>query len=477
MGIGAWVCRWTLRRPQRASASADLDPVITPKQTFQTTDTLAPPRRGFLAALGPGLLFAGAAVGVSHLVQSTRAGAAFGLSMLAVVILANAMKFPAFRFGPHYAAATGESLVEGYRRQGRWVLVAFALLTLATMFTVTAVVTVTTAGVTIAVLGLGALLEATVGTANGPAAVSALLLTLSAVLLAVGGYVWLDRFIKVVMPILVVATIAATVLTLGRIEWGQAQWFPTAAMLDTAGLLFMVALIGWMPSAVDISVWSSLWTLARARHQGRRPDLPSVLREFDAGYLGTTLLALMFVLLGTGLMFGQGLSFADGAAPFAAQVVDLYAVSLGEWSRPVIGGAALLVMLSTTVTVVDAFPRVVAAVIAQFRNPRGGDAAAAVSGEGDRRIYRWSFLLLCGGALVILVWGMRSFTALVDLATTLSFVTAPVLSFINHRAVFGPAVPPPLRPSRAMGVWSGVSIALQGAFALLFLWIRFGPGA
>ena len=28
--------------------------------------------------LGPGLLFAGAAIGVSHLVQSTRAGADFG---------------------------------------------------------------------------------------------------------------------------------------------------------------------------------------------------------------------------------------------------------------------------------------------------------------------------------------------------------------------------------------------------------------
>ena len=33
-----------------------------------------------LKSLGPGLLFAGAAIGVSHLVQSTRAGADFGFS-------------------------------------------------------------------------------------------------------------------------------------------------------------------------------------------------------------------------------------------------------------------------------------------------------------------------------------------------------------------------------------------------------------
>ena len=32
----------------------------------------------FLKKLGPGILFAGAAIGVSHLVQSTKAGADFG---------------------------------------------------------------------------------------------------------------------------------------------------------------------------------------------------------------------------------------------------------------------------------------------------------------------------------------------------------------------------------------------------------------
>ena len=32
-------------------------------------------RRGVVAALGPGIIYAGAAIGVSHLVQSTRAGA------------------------------------------------------------------------------------------------------------------------------------------------------------------------------------------------------------------------------------------------------------------------------------------------------------------------------------------------------------------------------------------------------------------
>lgn len=51
-------------------------------------------------ALGPGLVWAGAAIGVSHLVQSTRAGASFGLGLIGVVVFANIYKYPAFSFGP-----------------------------------------------------------------------------------------------------------------------------------------------------------------------------------------------------------------------------------------------------------------------------------------------------------------------------------------------------------------------------------------
>ena len=65
--------------------------------------------RGRWKALGPGLLMAGAAIGVSHLVQSTRAGAVYGFGLLGLVLLANLAKYPAFRFGPAYAAATGTS--------------------------------------------------------------------------------------------------------------------------------------------------------------------------------------------------------------------------------------------------------------------------------------------------------------------------------------------------------------------------------
>ena len=53
-----------------------------------------------LKTLGPGLLFAGAAIGVSHLVQSTRAGAEFGFGFIWALLLINVVKYPFFQFGP-----------------------------------------------------------------------------------------------------------------------------------------------------------------------------------------------------------------------------------------------------------------------------------------------------------------------------------------------------------------------------------------
>ncbi|MDC1196151.1 divalent metal cation transporter, partial [Crocinitomicaceae bacterium] len=69
--------------------------------------------KNFLKTLGPGILFASTAIGVSHLVQSTRAGANFGFALVPFILAANIFKYPFFEFGSRYANATGESLIDG----------------------------------------------------------------------------------------------------------------------------------------------------------------------------------------------------------------------------------------------------------------------------------------------------------------------------------------------------------------------------
>ena len=54
----------------------------------------------FWRSFGPGLMWAGAAIGVSHLVQSTRAGAVAGFGLAGTILLALILKYPFFEFGP-----------------------------------------------------------------------------------------------------------------------------------------------------------------------------------------------------------------------------------------------------------------------------------------------------------------------------------------------------------------------------------------
>lgn len=425
--------------------------------------------RTFLKALGPGLLWAGAAVGVSHLVQSTRAGASFGLGLVVVVLAANFFKYPAFQFGPRYAAATGTSLLEGYRRQGRWALVLYAVLTTGTMFTVQAVVTLVTAALFAALLGWSAPFLGLPPTFW----LAVFLLGLCAGLLLVGRYRWLDRLNKVVVLVLTLTTVAATLLVLPKVPWSSIPLLPEAsAFTDPRSIAFVVALVGWMPSAFDISIWHSLWTLARREQTGHAPTVSEAVLDFDIGYIGTVLLALCFVVLGAGVMYGSGEAFDDRAAAFAQQVIALYTRNLGAWAAPLIGLAAGTVMFSTTLTVADGFPRALSGLAARFRGPeRPGEAT--VRG----RAYWGALLVLAGGSLAIIGYALRggaAFKALVDLATSLSFLTAPALAWLNHRAIHAPEVPAELRPSRALSAWSVSGIVFSAGFAAWYLKVLAG---
>lgn len=408
----------------------------------------------FWRSLGPGLIFAAAAVGVSHLVQSTRAGAGWGLALGGLILLANLAKYPAFRFGPHYAASTGTSLLDGYRRQGRWVLVIYALMTLGTMFSVQAGVTVVTAG----------LAKAAFGVPGSPVAISAVLLALCAVLLAVGKYHLLDRVVKVLVAVFTVSTVVATALVLPRIDFGAASFWLAPEQLDTKTLMFIAALVGWMPSAIDVAVWNSLWTLAKAADSGHRPTVSDAMVDFHIGYFGTAALAVCFMLLGAGVMHGQQVEFQETAGGFAAQVLSLYAQTLGEWSRPLIGVCAFAVMFSTTLAVLDGFPRAITTLVDRFQR----DEVPGEEGGVERRPTYWGTMVLqAAGATLILAVFLKSLPGLIDIATTLSFLTAPVLAFFNHRAMR--FVLPEDRPApwlQALSVVGGVGLT---AFAVYYV--------
>lgn len=421
---------------------------------------------GWLRQLGPGLLFAGMAIGTSHLVQSTRAGAVFGLGLAGVILLANIAKYPAYRFGAQYAASTGETLITGYRRIGLLpLLFLMAVFIFAHGFAVAAI-GVVTAGMFKAVLGVELPLLATIGVVLGACAV----------FLGFGRYKLLESVNRLFMGILALSTLVATVLVLPNVDWSL---YPESAPpFDLAAFLFVVALAGWMPTPIEASVFSSLWTLARKQSAGdaARVDEPArdaavsgAVADFNVGYIGTTILALCFMLLGAGVMHSSGVVPEDSAPGFAAQLVALYSSTLGAWSAPIVGIAAFTVMFTTSLTVLDGLTR---ALVVSFATLRGRPEADVQAGAGSG--YILVLIALCIGALLLVAFFMQGFRSFIDLVTSIAFLTAPVFAWLNHRSMTLPHVPEAHRPHGRMLVWSYASIAVLGAFALVYLWLLVG---
>ncbi|MFT7522099.1 MAG: Mn2+/Fe2+ NRAMP family transporter [Kiritimatiellia bacterium] len=415
---------------------------------------MADRKTNLLHALGPGLLWAGTAIGVSHLVQSTRAGAGFGLALMWLVVMANFFKYPGFEAGPRYASATGTSLLEGYRRLGTWALVLFISLTVSTMFTVLAAVTLVTAGMASLLIAGG-----------NPVWWSAGLLGLAAVMLAVGRYKMLDLFMKVMMVILTVSTLATMVMILPTVDVSRLTLWPPVPNVDGPTLIFLCALAGWMPSALDIAVWQSLWGIEKARTDGRPMTVRGALFDFNVGYIGTAVLACVFIFLGAAVLHGSGHTLPNKAPAFAKMLVDVYVSGLGEWARPVILIAVFSTMVSTTLSVTDGFPRALEGAVRRFRSPE--------SGPEDRSALYWGAMAICiAGAMGLIVWTVwygGSMKTLIDLATILTGVTGGLFGVLNLLVIRRPEVPPEHRPSRLYTAYHIAGIVFMAAMGVLLI--------
>ena len=72
-------------------------------------------------AFGPGLVFFMTAIGPRDLVSNSVAGAAYGYGVIWTVALILILRFAALEASGRYILATGENLLAGYQRMGKWV--------------------------------------------------------------------------------------------------------------------------------------------------------------------------------------------------------------------------------------------------------------------------------------------------------------------------------------------------------------------
>lgn len=390
--------------------------------------------------LGPGLLFAGTSIGVSHLIQSTRAGGIYGLAAILPICLAMLLKYPAFYFGPLYTYTTGNSLMTGYKKLGGWTIALTALVYLGTMFSVVAAISLMTSAFILASLGIS----------TSPLWISFGLLILISLLSYFGGLSLIMKIVKYIVALMSLVIVLLFFLAIKQMDFSL-SFASFTNLLAWQHFAFLLALTGWMPAGMDLPLLNSLWVVKHKYEKGI-----SYKKDFDIGYVLTTLIAVGFVFIGTVVMFQRGHTLPDAPTQFAVSLLNVFTTLTGEGYFVWIALGFVAVLLSTLITVVDGFPRVLIELL-----PKQMSA--------HKKSLLFAHALQVSGASLIVFYFAKSLKEMIDFATILAFLSAPLFAYLNHRVVSDLAKNKQITLSRFMRAYSWVGIVFLSAFGIVYL--------
>jgi len=407
-----------------------------------------------LKNLGPGLLFASMAIGTSHLVLSTKAGAQYGWLMIIPIVLANVLKYPFFEFGIRYTNVTGKSIIEGYLKRGKHYLWLYAFITLATSIATPAALCAVTAGLFINLFGIEGISITTIALG---------LFVLNSIILIIGKYKLLETTLKFLIPILFVALLTTTVFVINAGQVTAIQNFEPPKVFDEMGILFLITLIGWMPTAVEASSWLSLWSAEKYKIDKKKPSLKEALQEFNTGYLLTAILAIFFLVIGCMTLYGSGTELSGNSVTFADQIINLFATHIGNWAYVFIAVSAFATMYSTCLTALDAVSRV------------GIDITGLLVGEHNkfkgRKYYATSIIIISVISIIVLYTLSANMGLIIAVATATSFVLAPIVGFMNLKNVMSSDLPEADRPKKGLQLLTYIGIFFLSLLAIYYGWM------
>ncbi len=188
--------------------------------------------------------------------------------------------------------------------------------------------------------------------------------------------------------------------------------------------------------------------------------MKEALVDFHIGYIGTTIMALFFVGLGAFVMYGTGETFSNNGVVFSSQLVALYTKTIGNWSEIIISTIVFITMMSTMLTVFDAYPRTLAGSL---------EILSTKFSKLNKTIYWISGTAMAILGLSIIAFFTSGLKSLLDFATILSFLAAPVFAYINYKVVTASFMPQEHRPKNWLKFLSWFGIIFLVSFSILFI--------
>ncbi|MGV2989722.1 NRAMP family divalent metal transporter [Vibrio sp. E150_011] len=400
-----------------------------------------------IRSLGPGIMMAAAAVGGSHLVASTKAGAIYGWQLAALILLVNLLKYPFFRAGIQYTMGTGDSLIQGYANLGRGYLWVFTILSVISGIINTAALLLFSASLLGYFLPFELPLVALCGI---------VLATCLAILFA-GHYRALDTLSKVIMAVLTVATVTAVCIAISNGSAAPAD-YQAPSPWTIASIGFIVVTMGWMPAPIEISSLTSMWLKTQCKKQTVTPE--SALFDFNVGYIGTALLAIVFLALGALVIHGSGTELSASGVGFSHQLVSMYASTIGEWSRYLIAVIAFFCIFGSTITVIDGYSRAIA---------ESQRLLQKKTADNPKHFQAW-VVIVAVAAISIIAFFASALMPMLNFAMILAFVTTPVFALLNYILVSRTQLPAALQLGTKLKVLSWVGLTYLFGFLAIFIW-------
>jgi len=423
--------------------------------------------KDYLRSLGPGILLAGAAIGGSHIFQSTRAGANFGWGLIWAVALANILKYPFFDYAIRYQSATGNNLLTGFKS----VNPALLIISLIVVFVSGAL------NISALTLGTGILLwtyinpvlpEALRDSKEILGGLCIAVSVLSLIIIMVGRYRALDIVTKVIISSLSIATILAFFMALSKGMQANPD-IPAPDLYISANVGFMLALMGWMPLPIDGSIWPTVWSCEKAEEQGHKLSLREQLFDFNFGYISAALLAFFFLGLGALVLYRTEADLGGSNIDFTNRLIALYGSQFGEAGRWLIGIAASTALFSSALTCYDAYPRTLYYGLIEFKKDLAGkDLRYKVIG-----FFAIFYGIVSAIILYIFLNNDTFISTVLDVATIVAFLTAPIMAGANLCVVLHRSTPANARPNKFMLIFGVVGIGFLTLFSLMFIWINF----
>jgi Mn2+/Fe2+ NRAMP family transporter len=373
--------------------------------------------RKFIGILGPGILWSAVAIGETHLALLPYAGALFGMSVLWALLMVHILYYPNFEYGPRFAVATGDSLLDGYGRTrlGKAVYWFFLILMFVTPpLLMASLLSMTGSAFYAAIPALGFELWCLL----------AFIVTLAIVISR--RYKMVERIAKVLTLILVLVAVFIFITSppsAGAVARGLV---PNLALTAPFMLVFVAVLR--MPTDPTVSIFLSKWAQEKHREWGDAPQdrlaaLKKSLIDIRTGFAISFLVGLVFLALGAVILKPRGM--VPEGIDVTLRLAEIYSADFGSWIYSVFIIASLAAFWGTYVSAMDGMRRLFGNLIERLFNPSPRLANAIEN----------AYILLVALAGLLMATVIKRPVVLVLLAVSMGLLYYPLVFGLNIHCV------------------------------------------